>query len=190
MRVLTLSLWQRFGAWTDRRSVLIDELCAMQPDLMAFHDSIKTDEYDPTTDLLDPTQKSTSPAWHPRCTDARIMTMHTIFLVKDELQSAGRDEPVLTSYPMGGALAATLPLTSAALTDAPRIMRIVAAIEVDPAHGLDAYFTRSKAVRRASGELQLDQFISVSADGTVTYRRINCPPIANPEQDKTPIVSA
>jgi hypothetical protein len=118
------------------------------------------------------------------------MTMHTIFLVKDELQSAGRDEPVLTSYPMGGALAATLPLASAALTDAPRIMRIVAAIEVDPAHGLDAYFTRSKALRRASGELALDQFISVSADGTVKHRRTNCPRIAKPEQNKTPVVSA
>ncbi len=74
------------------------------------------------------------------------MTMHTIFLVKDELQSACCDEPVLKSYPIGGALAATLPLASAALTDGPRtdgprIMRIVAAIEVDPAHGLDAYFT-------------------------------------------------
>jgi hypothetical protein len=106
------------------------------------------------------------------------MTMHTIFLVKDELQSAGRDEPVLESYPMGGALGATLPLASAALTDGPRIMRIVAAIEVDPAHGLDAYFTCSKAVRRASGELEFDQIILVSADGTVNHSSTKCPRIA------------
>jgi hypothetical protein len=118
------------------------------------------------------------------------MTMHTIFLVKDELQSAGCDEPVLKSHPMGGALAATLPLVSAALTDGPGIMRIVAAIEVDPAQGLDAYFTRSKAVRRASGELELDQVILVSADGTVNHGRTNCPRIAKPEQDETPAVSA
>ena len=91
---------------------------------------------------------------------------------------------------MGGELAATLPLASAALTDGRRIMRIVAAIEVDPAHGLDAYFTCSKAVRRASGELELDQVILVSADGTVNPGRTNCPRIAKPEQDETPAVSA
>jgi hypothetical protein len=117
------------------------------------------------------------------------MTMHTIFLVRDELQSAGCDEPVLKSYPMCGALAATLPLASAALADGPQIMRIVAAIEVDPAHGLDAYFTCSKAVRRASGELELDQVILVSADGTVKHR-FNRPRIAKPEQNEAPVVSA
>ena len=52
MRVLTLNLWQRFGAWSDRRAVLIDGLRALNPDLVAFHESIKTDEYDQTTDLL------------------------------------------------------------------------------------------------------------------------------------------
>jgi len=89
---------------------------------------------------------------------------------------------------MGGELAATLPLASAALTGGRRIMRIVAAIEVDPAHGLDAYFTRSKAVRRASGELE--QVILASADGTVKHGRTNCPQIAKPEQNRTPVVSA
>jgi hypothetical protein len=68
-------------------------------------------------------------------------------------------------------------------------MRIVAAIEVDPAQGLDAYFTRSKAVRRASGELEFDHVILVSADGTVKHRRTNRPRIAKSEQNETPVVS-
>lgn len=54
LRVLTLNLWQRFGAWSDRRSVLVDGLRAVRPDLVAFHESIKNDEYDQTTDLLGP----------------------------------------------------------------------------------------------------------------------------------------
>jgi endonuclease/exonuclease/phosphatase family metal-dependent hydrolase len=54
LRVLTLNLWQRYGAWTDRRSVLIDGLRALQPDLVAFHESIKTDQYDQVLDLLGP----------------------------------------------------------------------------------------------------------------------------------------
>jgi hypothetical protein len=40
MRVLTLNLNQRFGKWTDRRSVLIDGIRSLQPDLVAFHESI------------------------------------------------------------------------------------------------------------------------------------------------------
>lgn len=52
VRVLTLNLWQRYGAWTERRSVLIDGIRAKQPDLVAFAESIKTDEYDQTIDLL------------------------------------------------------------------------------------------------------------------------------------------
>ena len=52
LRVLTLNLWQRYGAWADRRSVLIDGIRAKQPDLVAFAESIKTDEYDQTVDLL------------------------------------------------------------------------------------------------------------------------------------------
>lgn len=52
IRVLTLNLWQRYGAWADRRSMLIDGIRALQPDLVAFAESIKTDEYDQVTDLL------------------------------------------------------------------------------------------------------------------------------------------
>ena len=54
VRVLTLNLNQRYGAWTDRRSVLIDGIRALQPDLVAFAESIKKDDYDQVTDLLGP----------------------------------------------------------------------------------------------------------------------------------------
>ncbi len=66
LRVLTLNLWQRYGVWTDRRSVLMDGFRALQPDLVAFQESIKNDEYDQAADLLGPTfnvvhQKSRDP---------------------------------------------------------------------------------------------------------------------------------
>jgi endonuclease/exonuclease/phosphatase family metal-dependent hydrolase len=54
LRVLTMNLWQRYGAWADRRSVLIHGIRALQPDLVAFAESIKTDEYDQVVDLLGP----------------------------------------------------------------------------------------------------------------------------------------
>jgi len=50
--VLTLNLWQRYGVWTERRSLLIKGLRALQPDLVAFQESIKNDEYDQARDLL------------------------------------------------------------------------------------------------------------------------------------------
>lgn len=52
LRVLTLNLWQRYGAWADRRSVLINGLRALQPDIVAFQESIKNDDYDQVSDLL------------------------------------------------------------------------------------------------------------------------------------------
>jgi hypothetical protein len=52
LRVLTLNLLQRYGAWADRRSVLINGLRALQPDIAAFQESIKNDEYDQIRDLL------------------------------------------------------------------------------------------------------------------------------------------
>ena len=52
LRVLTLNLWQRYGEWTNRRSVLIDGIRSAQPDLVAFAESIKTEEYDQVADLL------------------------------------------------------------------------------------------------------------------------------------------
>lgn len=55
LRVLTLNLWQRYGKWADRRSVLIDGLRILQPDIVAFQESIRNDEYDQVSDLLGPT---------------------------------------------------------------------------------------------------------------------------------------
>lgn len=55
LRVLTLNLWQRYGAWAERRAILINGLRALQPDIAAFQESIKNDEYDQISDLLDPT---------------------------------------------------------------------------------------------------------------------------------------
>jgi hypothetical protein len=54
VRVVTLNLAQRLGAWADRRTVLVDGLSALQPDLVAFQESISTDEYDQVVDLLGP----------------------------------------------------------------------------------------------------------------------------------------
>lgn len=54
LRVLTLNLWQQYGAWPDRRSLLIKGLRALQPGIAAFQESIKTGEYDQVSDLLGP----------------------------------------------------------------------------------------------------------------------------------------
>ena len=37
VRVVTLNLWQRYGSWADRRSVLINGLRALEPDVAACH---------------------------------------------------------------------------------------------------------------------------------------------------------
>ncbi len=54
IRIVTMNLWGRRGAWVDRRSVIRDGLHALQPDLVAFQESIKNDEYDQVIDLLGP----------------------------------------------------------------------------------------------------------------------------------------
>lgn len=52
MRVLTLNLWGRRGDWEARRAVLADGLGKLEPDLVAFIEAIKTDDYDQVVDLL------------------------------------------------------------------------------------------------------------------------------------------
>lgn len=52
VRVLTLNLWQQYGAWADRRAILIDGIDRLQPDLVSFAESIKTSSYDQVADLL------------------------------------------------------------------------------------------------------------------------------------------
>lgn len=53
LRVLTLNLWARGGSWEDRRSVLSEGLRQLQPDLVAFQESVVTQEYDQIADLLE-----------------------------------------------------------------------------------------------------------------------------------------
>lgn len=57
LRVLTMNLWQRYGAWADRQAVLVDGLHALHPDLVAFQEVMKNDEDDQMLDLL-------GPEWH------------------------------------------------------------------------------------------------------------------------------
>src|SRR5215211_7345482 len=52
VRVATLNLWGRHGAWDERRSVLVDGLRKLQPDIIAFQEAVVTDGYDQVADLL------------------------------------------------------------------------------------------------------------------------------------------
>lgn len=54
MRVTTLNLWNRSGDWAARRRVLIDGFRTLSPDLAAFQEAVRTDEYDQVADLLGP----------------------------------------------------------------------------------------------------------------------------------------
>jgi endonuclease/exonuclease/phosphatase family metal-dependent hydrolase len=54
LRVLTLNLWGRNGAWEVRRAVLLDGLRELRPDLVAFQEAVRVDGYDQTSDLLGP----------------------------------------------------------------------------------------------------------------------------------------
>lgn len=51
-RVLALNLWGRRGDWAARRAVLRHGLDALQPDLIAFIEAIKTNTYDQVSGLL------------------------------------------------------------------------------------------------------------------------------------------
>jgi hypothetical protein len=52
LRVTTLNLWGRHGAWDERRSVLVDGLRELQPDIIAFQEAVVTGGYDQVADLL------------------------------------------------------------------------------------------------------------------------------------------
>jgi endonuclease/exonuclease/phosphatase family metal-dependent hydrolase len=54
MRVTTLNLWNRFGDWDKRRALLIHGFRALSPDLAAFQEAVRTDQYDQVADLLGP----------------------------------------------------------------------------------------------------------------------------------------
>ena len=49
LRVATLNVWAMQGDWATRRAVLIGGFQVLHPDLIAFHETIKNDEYDMTT---------------------------------------------------------------------------------------------------------------------------------------------
>jgi endonuclease/exonuclease/phosphatase family metal-dependent hydrolase len=52
MRVVALNLFGRRGNWAARRDVITAGLHALQPDLVAFIEAIKTDVYDQAAELL------------------------------------------------------------------------------------------------------------------------------------------
>jgi endonuclease/exonuclease/phosphatase family metal-dependent hydrolase len=54
VRVATLNLWGRSGAWADRRAALIAGFRDLRPDLVAFQEVVRTDDYDQVADLLGP----------------------------------------------------------------------------------------------------------------------------------------
>jgi hypothetical protein len=54
IRVVTQNLWGIRGDWEARRAVLIDGFRELQPDIVAFIEAIKTEEYDQVVDLLGP----------------------------------------------------------------------------------------------------------------------------------------
>jgi hypothetical protein len=53
-RVVTLNLWGIRGDWAARRRVIADRLRELRPDLVAFVEAIRTDDYDQVVDLLGP----------------------------------------------------------------------------------------------------------------------------------------
>ena len=54
VRVATLNLWGRRGAWEERRRVLVEGFGELRPDLMAFQEAVVTEGYDQVTDILGP----------------------------------------------------------------------------------------------------------------------------------------
>jgi endonuclease/exonuclease/phosphatase family metal-dependent hydrolase len=53
VRVVTLNVWTRKGDWDARRGVIRAELRELEPDLVAFQETIVLDGYDQVRDLLD-----------------------------------------------------------------------------------------------------------------------------------------
>ena len=51
-RIATLNLWQRYGEWPARRTVLAETFAEMRPDVVAFQESIKTPDYDQASEIL------------------------------------------------------------------------------------------------------------------------------------------
>lgn len=54
VRVLTLNLWGRSGAWDERRQVLADGLRELHPGILAFQEVVAPEGYEQAGDLLGP----------------------------------------------------------------------------------------------------------------------------------------
>jgi endonuclease/exonuclease/phosphatase family metal-dependent hydrolase len=54
VRVATLNLWGRRGAWDERRSVLVEGFRRLRPDLVALQEAVVGGGYDQVTDILGP----------------------------------------------------------------------------------------------------------------------------------------
>ncbi len=52
LRVLTLNLWGRSGAWEERRAVIAQGLRQLGPDLISFQEPVVSETYDQVADLL------------------------------------------------------------------------------------------------------------------------------------------
>jgi hypothetical protein len=52
LRIITYNLWRTHGAWENRRPVLVNGLCALQPDIVALQEAIVRDGYDQVMDVL------------------------------------------------------------------------------------------------------------------------------------------
>jgi endonuclease/exonuclease/phosphatase family metal-dependent hydrolase len=54
VRVATLNLWNRSGAWDERRPILAEGLRKLRPDIIAFQEAVVIEGYDQVTDVLEP----------------------------------------------------------------------------------------------------------------------------------------
>jgi hypothetical protein len=54
VRVATLNLWGRRGAWEERRRVLAEGFRELRPDLVAFQEAMVGEGYDQVSDILGP----------------------------------------------------------------------------------------------------------------------------------------
>jgi hypothetical protein len=54
LRVATLNLWGRRGAWDERRRLLAEGFRALAPDLVTFQEAVVGNGYDQVIDILGP----------------------------------------------------------------------------------------------------------------------------------------
>jgi endonuclease/exonuclease/phosphatase family metal-dependent hydrolase len=52
LRVVTINVWGRRGAWDERRAVLKAGLSELKPDLISMQEAVRTSDYDMVADLL------------------------------------------------------------------------------------------------------------------------------------------